>query len=391
MGSQWKKIKRSVRNGSLVEDSELQKFERPATKSDHAKAFIAVYSSQYSDLTPGDNGVLESVVPFPDVSAFWLEYIVRPWVLNLIFSVYLNSSLNNTHIQADDANCDRDPRVEKMVEWIVEYAAEIHEKQQVAENIYDGGATSMERASKHVEKHGKRWLVNKDISEEDASYLVSGFEHSRINQNTIPKRSDIASSQTIFAAAFKSFGGKVRTMKCKGNFSTCKTCLIAADLLRNRHKKFSAQKRKIILLWRRQHLSQQKTARDELDANRIRARQLDPNTGEPTLALFFADAMTKDTTRSPKEGRGRVPRQAHGTNAFDLRIIGVEVVCGPIVGTFIYTTDNMVPSGANIMIEVMRQAQADLVKLLAHRNKKLPCKAIFQFDNGGENKVLLFC
>jgi hypothetical protein len=274
-----------------------------------------------------------------------------------------------------------------MVEWIVEYAADIKEKQHVAENIYDGGATSMERASKHVEKQGKRWLVNKSISEEDASYLVSGFELSCIDKNKIPKRSDIASSQTVFAAAFKSFCGKVRTMKCKGNFSTCKTCLIAADLLRNRHKKFSAQKRKIILLWRRQHLRQQKTARDELDANRIRATQLDPITREPTLALFFADAMTKDTTRTPKEGQGKVPRQAHGTNAFDLRIIGVEVVCGPIAGTFIYTTDNMVPTGANIMIEVMRQAQADLVRLLDRINKKLPRSAIFQFDNGGENKV----
>ena len=75
-----------MRTGSLVEEPELRKYERPATKYNHARAFVAVYSSQYSDLTPGDNGVLEAVVPFPDVSAFWLEYVVRLWVLDHSFN-----------------------------------------------------------------------------------------------------------------------------------------------------------------------------------------------------------------------------------------------------------------------------------------------------------------
>ena len=37
------------------------------------------------------------------------------------------------------------------------------------------------------------------------------------------------------------------------------------------------------------------------------------------------------------------------------RVIGVEVLCGPIDGVFLYTTDNMISSGGNIMIEVQRQ------------------------------------
>jgi hypothetical protein len=41
------------------------------------------------------------------------------------------------------------------------------------------------------------------------------------------------------------------------------------------------------------------------------------------------------------------------------RIIGVEVACGPIDTTFIYTTDNLQSGGANTLVDII-----DLVKLL---------------------------
>jgi hypothetical protein len=58
---------------------------------------------------------------------------------------------------------------------------------------------------------------------------------------------------------------------------------------------------------------------------------------------------------------GGTPRwgiNAHGARfktQFKSRVIGVEVVCGPIHKFFTYYTDNLVAKGANIMIEVQRQ------------------------------------
>jgi hypothetical protein len=39
------------------------------------------------------------------------------------------------------------------------------------------------------------------------------------------------------------------------------------------------------------------------------------------------------------------------------RIIGVEAHCGPVHGTMLYYTDNVVAGGANIIIEIMRQGE----------------------------------
>lgn len=44
------------------------------------------------------------------------------------------------------------------------------------------------------------------------------------------------------------------------------------------------------------------------------------------------------------------------------RIIGVEVHCGPVHGTFIYFTNNLVAGGANIIIESTRQGIVYIVK-----------------------------
>jgi len=42
-------------------------------------------------------------------------------------------------------------------------------------------------------------------------------------------------------------------------------------------------------------------------------------------------------------------------NHITSRIIGVEVHCGSIHGTFLYYTDNLLGGGSNIVIEVTRQ------------------------------------
>ena len=71
-------------------------------------------------------------------------------------------------------------------------------------------------------------------------------------------------------------------------------------------------------------------------------------------------------------------------------VIGIVVVCGPIRTRFVYSMDDLVENGANMMIEVMRQAFHDLGALLADYNGKsynMPKTTFLQFDNCGVNKV----
>ena len=77
-------------------------------------------------------------------------------------------------------------------------------------------------------------------------------------------------------------------------------------------------------------------------------------------------------------------------NIFYDSVIGLIVICGPIATRFVYSMDDLVENGANMMIEVMRQAWHDLGTLLAdHEGKcyKMPRKHFLQFDNCGVNKV----
>lgn len=53
---------------------------------------------------------------------------------------------------------------------------------------------------------------------------------------------------------------------------------------------------------------------------------------------------------------------------------------------FYYNTDNLVPSGANTMCQVVLTVIEDLSKRLALYGKMLPRTLFFQFDNCGENK-----
>lgn len=95
--------------------------------------------------------------------------------------------------------------------------------------------------------------------------------------------------------------------------------------------------------------------------------------------------MTVMTTETPVVGKDR---HSKGIETMESRVIGVEVFCGSIETIFIYFTDNLVSSGANIMVEVQRQALKDLAILLKAQNQEMPKEFIFQFDNCGENKVI---
>jgi hypothetical protein len=76
--------------------------------------------------------------------------------------------------------------------------------------------------------------------------------------------------------------------------------------------------------------------------------------------------MTTRRCDTPKIGRKRISKGGH--KLIESRVIGVEVVCGPIKGVFIYYTDNLVTGGANIMVEIQRQGE--LVRLFSNLKLK---------------------
>lgn len=69
--------------------------------------------------------------------------------------------------------------------------------------------------------------------------------------------------------------------------------------------------------------------------------------------FMFTDGMTAVKGNTPAMGKHRKV----GTYQIESRPIGVEVFCGHIKTTFIYTTDDLVRGGANIMVEVCRQGE----------------------------------
>ena len=63
------------------------------------------------------------------------------------------------------------------------------------------------------------------------------------------------------------------------------------------------------------------------------------------------------------------------------------MVCGPIDEYVSISTDNLIPGGANVLIEVTRMAIEILAEKLAAINYVLPKNLGVQYDNCGENKV----
>ena len=110
--------------------------------------------------------------------------------------------------------------------------------------------------------------------------------------------------------------------------------------------------REIIREFQQLHLAQQAAERAFLDKNKLKCKELD-QFGQPIYGMIFSDGMTSMSGNTPKIGKNHhsSPKSTYMVS----RVIGVEVVCGPIDTVFLYLTDNMVSSGANIMIEVQRQ------------------------------------
>ena len=81
--------------------------------------------------------------------------------------------------------------------------------------------------------------------------------------------------------------------------------------------------------------------------------------GNPLRLFLFSDGMTQYTCQTPK-----FAQISKGDKVIETRIVGTEVVCGPIRTVLVYRTDELVSGGANITIEMTRQALIDVSILL---------------------------
>jgi hypothetical protein len=151
---------------------------------------------------------------------------------------------------------------------------------------------------------------------------------------------DIACYKT-FLRSIEEFGNTIRLMRCKGNFSTCEICNNAAYILRTNNK-WTKEQREIILKFRRNHLKQQATERQNLEYRKLQCRKLDAM-NQPHSFLIFSDAMTNTVGDTPKIGKSGHQSLAdkNGTTT-QSRTIGVQILCGPVEGMFLYHTSDFV-------------------------------------------------
>ena len=142
--------------------------------------------------------------------------------------------------------------------------------------------------------------------------------------------------------------------------------------------------REIVQRFRQLHLNQQSNERRFLDLKKLKAKLMDEN--KPRAALIFPDYITNYTCLTPTW-----ENNSSGDEKIESRLLGIEVVCGPIDTVFIYRVDSLVVGGANICVELVRQAIIDLAKLLKKDGMLFPDTLWLQFDNCGEfkNKLMM--
>ena len=180
----------------------------------------------------------------------------------------------------------------------------------------------------------------------------------------------------------------VKLMSGKGGFNTCGYCSRALSIKKSASCKRDAITLEAVKKWLRIHLIQQQTERQHADNFLDDCEKLYDERGNPKSALIDIDGQTVITGNTPKWTKGRKSQQ---NNVIENRNIGVHMVCGPINEYVSISTDNTIPGGANVLIEVTRMAIEILAEKLAAIGFVLPKTLGVQYDNCGENKVSIYC
>jgi len=187
----------------------------------------------------------------------------------------------------------------------------------------------------------------------------------------------------------------VRMRRYKHNFSTCDICNNAEAVLRG-GRSITEVQRRILNDYLHTHLKIQKAEREEERLAIEQARETD-HLGQPKQAFMLFDGFSIFKGVSPKWSRGVYGGKSHTEKEepkVENRIIAGIVICGDMDTVFVYSVDQLISGGANLMIEVIRRALSDLGRLLKSKGKKVPKCLYLQFDNCGENKnkyMMAYC
>jgi hypothetical protein len=178
-----------------------------------------------------------------------------------------------------------------------------------------------------------------------------------------------------------------RLMRCRGSFPTCDICNNADDMISDR--RLTPAMHDIAFLYKKLHLRQQERERAAMREAKMRSRTEMDQKGNPLECHFLIDAMTAEAVNTPAIGHKKVGKNDKDKHILS-RVIGSQVTCGNISGTFLYLADQSMRGGTNLFITVVRESISDLASLLHKDGKKLPEVLNLNFDNCTDNKVHSF-
>ena len=182
--------------------------------------------------------------------------------------------------------------------------------------------------------------------------------------------------------------GKVQLLGGKSGFETCAICNHCIAMKQSAVKKRDRQTIDIVRALQRLHMKQQQVERQHCE-NYIHLAKTEYNDlGEPTRWFIEADGMSMFKTQCPKLQKERTDPYPRMEN----RLIGCRIICGPIDEYIGITCSDIIPGGANIMIEVTKICLETLANRLAALDipYELPDEGGLNYDNCGENKVRSF-
>ena len=195
-------------------------------------------------------------------------------------------------------------------------------------------------------------------------------------------------SKSTFLRAWKELheAELVRLLGGKGGFQTCAICSNCLKIKKSSYCKKDMITVEVVRKISRMHLLQQQNERQHAE-NVIHACKSRYIGNQPLQAFVELDGQTVVTGNTPKLAKERNNTQ---NSVIENRNIGGRVVCGPIDKWISISTNNLIPGGANVMIEATKMAIEILAEMLAEHDMAMPSELDVQYDNCGENKVIIY-
>ena len=198
-------------------------------------------------------------------------------------------------------------------------------------------------------------------------------------------------SYSTFLRAFRELhrDGVLKLLGGKSGFNSCALCNNFISIKKSACCRRDQITKDVLKKLGRLHILQQSTERQHGE-NFIALSKIMKD-GQPQMAYFDIDPQSTWTGNTPKMSKDRTSKT---DCIIENRNIGVRIVCGPVDEYISICTNNLIPHGANVLVEVVRFIIEYLAKRLASvdPNMIIPKKVGFQFDNSGENKNKeMFC